>query len=145
MLGSEQLVQSQAHQLLGDWLKAICHGTPQEVVEMYDTDGILIGTVAEEIKRGRPAIEGYFDMFMAKDKLCGKVTSMEVQALDNGGVVSVNYTFGWEEDGNPKEVNARYSYVFKVQPSGQIQIVNHHSSAQPESQQDVLSDISELF
>jgi hypothetical protein len=134
-----------AEELLGEWLRRLCHGTPDDVVNMYTEDGILIGTVAESIKRGRPAIKTYFDTFMDKENLCGEVTSMEVQSFAKGGVVSGTYTFKWEENGKPEEVNARYSYVFKESPDGTMRIVNHHSSAQPESNKDADSEVSALF
>ena len=67
MLGSEITTRTQAHALLTDWLRALCHEKPEDVVNLYEKDGILIGTVAEEIKRGRPAIQEYFDVFMNKD------------------------------------------------------------------------------
>ena len=139
-------MEDTARRMLATWLNAVCKGTPEEVVNLYAPDGILIGTVAESIKRGRPAIKTYFDMFMAKDKLCGEVDTLEVQMVNKHvGIASGTYTFKWEENAKPVEVNARFSYVFIVRPSGKIEILNHHSSAQPESKADLEGELSQLF
>jgi uncharacterized protein (TIGR02246 family) len=139
-------MEDKARRMLSTWLRAVCKGTPEQVVNLYATNGILIGTVAESIKQGRPAIKTYFDMFMAKDKLCGEVDSLEVQMITpTTGIASGTYTFKWEEDGKPVEVEARFSYVFAERPSGKIEILNHHSSAQPESKVDLDGELSDLF
>lgn len=138
--------EQQAEKLLSTWLQALCEGTPSDVVNLYAEDGILIGTVAEDIKRGRPAIKTYFDTFMEKDKLCGEIDSLEVQAIGpHSGIASGTYTFKWEVGGKPEEVHARFSYVFLQKPSGKIEILNHHSSAQPQSKADVAGELSDLF
>jgi len=123
---SEQFVAK-----LGDnWLAAVCSHNPARVTNLYCTDGILIGTVAQQIKRGRPAIRSYFDEFLTNEGICGTFTSRMIQTYPGWAIESGTYTFQWMQDGEQITVPARYSFVYRLTPGG-WKIQNHHSSTIP--------------
>jgi hypothetical protein len=101
------------------------------IVDTYASYGILIGTFAIKIKRGRETIKPYFEGLFKKQNLRVKfdkdVFSTE---LEGGYIVSGFYEFSYDEDGERKTSNARYSYVVQ-NINGKMLIVNHHSSEIP--------------
>lgn len=113
------------------WMSAVCAHDVRQVVSMYAADGVLVGTVAQRIKQGRPDIKLYFDRFLAKPGLCGRFDSHLLQNYAGWGIHSGTYTFAWTENGRPVVVPARYTFVWKGTPEG-WRIANHHSSALPE-------------
>jgi uncharacterized protein (TIGR02246 family) len=117
--------------LLSRWLKSVCGGNPNQVVQLYSVDAVLVGTFAKNIKQGRQQLLGYFQYFMSRKGLCGRLDSVIAQYTGNVAIASGVYTFYWVGDnGSPVEAQARYTFVF--QPTGQgWEIVNHHSSAVP--------------
>lgn len=116
--------------LTQNWLDTVCSHNPAAVTALYAPDGVLVGTVAERIKRGRPDIRTYFDMFLAKEGLCGQVTSDTVQSFPGWAIHSGMYTFAWTENCEPTTVPARFTFVYVQTPYG-WRIANHHSSALP--------------
>ena len=82
------------------WLDTVCSHDPQAITDLYLSDGVLLGTVAENIKYGQSQIRSYFDMFVEK-KPCGVI--MEITSANYHGisVVNGNYVF---------EINGRWGY-----------------------------------
>ena len=119
------------HDLTKKWLDSICSGNIESVLSNYDDDAVLVGTIAQTIKRGKGELRGYFDGFMAKSNLCGKINSYTIQHSGNIAIDSGIYTFSWTENGEPQSVVARYSFVYEKTPKG-WKILSHHSSALPE-------------
>ena len=117
-------------QLGNNWLAAVCSHDPVRVTDLYCMDGILIGTVAQQIKRGRPEIRSYFDEFLTNKGICGAFDSRIIQTYPGWGIDSGTYTFRWTQDGEEVVVPARYSFVYRLTPGG-WKIQNHHSSAIP--------------
>lgn len=119
-------------QLAQRWMDTLWKRDPEKMITLYTMDGILIPTFGE-IKRGRSAIKGYFERFMEYNGLQGSYDTMIVQEYIsnrvNGCIVSGLYTFDFVKDGEPTSVQARYSFVF----DSQGKIMNHHSSAMPET------------
>ena len=112
-----------------NWLNTLCTHNVDDIVALYAPDGILLGTVAEEIAEGRSEIRKYFEMFVQK-KPCGKITSMLVQNFGSVKVVDGTYTFELQDGKDTTVVDARYTFVFQRQ-QGRWMIMTHHSSKQP--------------
>jgi len=101
------------------------------IVDTYATNGILIGTFAIAIKKGRETIKPYFEGLFKKQNLRVDFDNdVFVNELDNAYIVSGFYEFSFDENGERKKSNARYSYVVQ-NINGQMLIVNHHSSEIP--------------
>ena len=111
------------------WLDTLCTHDPEAVVNLYLPDGVLLGTLAENIKYGRSQIRTYFDTFVTK-KPCGVITSMSSVTYDSVAVVNGTYLFELEEDGGTIKVPARFTFVLVLGDGGWL-IDTHHSSAQP--------------
>tara|TARA_R110000824_G_scaffold276944_1_gene465296 strand:- start:195 stop:578 length:384 start_codon:yes stop_codon:yes gene_type:complete len=105
------------------WLDTVCTHNPQAIISFYSQDGILVGTVAQKIKRGRKEIKTYFDEFVKK-KPCGKIISSQEQYINGVSVVSGVYEFDLEGEIVP----ARFTFVIGKNDMGEYEIINHHSS-----------------
>jgi uncharacterized protein (TIGR02246 family) len=113
-----------------NWLDTVCNHNALEIVKLYAPDGVLLGTVAKNIKVGQSEIQKYFDMFVKK-KPCGMITSMNVQRYGDIAIVDGTYTFELKSDkGGREKVPARYTFVLR-RVNHQWLIATHHSSAQP--------------
>jgi hypothetical protein len=73
--------------LLRQWLATLCSGTPQDVVALYCRDGVLVPTFST-IRVGRAEMLDYFDEFMARPGLCGRIDEWVEQSVGDVAVVS---------------------------------------------------------
>ena len=105
------------------WLDAVCTHDSQAIVGFYSEDGILVGTVAEKIKRGHKEIKTYFDKFVKK-RPCGKIISYQTQMVNGVSIVSGVYEFNLDGE----KVPARFTFVLAKNDMGEFKIINHHSS-----------------
>jgi uncharacterized protein (TIGR02246 family) len=113
------------------WLDSVCTHNLNAVMSHYSQNGILIGTLAQKILIGKPAIRTYFVDFLRKPHLCGEINSADVQALSpTTFIVSGIYTFVYKKGSSPAIVPARFSFVF-IQEGNGWKIANHHSSKVP--------------
>lgn len=109
------------------WKKMIETNTISKVVDCYNTNAILLGTVAPTFDVGRKNIVGYFEDFFDKYDVEEVVyLTNQTQKLPNSKfiVCSGVYTFKMK---NQDDVTARYSFVFDITTPNDF-IVNHHSS-----------------
>ena len=111
------------------WLDTVCSHDPLAITNLYLSDGVLLGTVAEKIKYGEKEIRSYFDMFVEKQP-CGVITDISSADYHGVSVVNGNYVFELTEDGITIQVPARFTFVLKQVGNG-WKIDTHHSSAQP--------------
>ena len=117
-------------QLVKNWVNTLGTFNPEAVVNLYAPDGILLGTIAENIKVGRDEILTYFNMFVRKQPI-GMINTMYIQDGGSCKVADGIYTFTLTDSlGKKTEVIARYTFVFK-QYMDQWKIASHHSSKQP--------------
>ena len=117
-------------QLVKNWVDTLGTFNPEAVVNLYAPDGILLGTIAENIKVGRDEILTYFNMFVQK-KPVGMINTMYIQDGGSCKVADGIYTFTLTDSlGKKTEVIARYTFVFK-QYMDEWKIASHHSSKQP--------------
>jgi hypothetical protein len=101
------------------------------IVDTYANNGVLIGTFAIKIKKGRQTIKPYFEGLFKKENLRVKFDNeVFTNELEEGYIVSGFYEFSYNENGERKVANARYSYVVQ-NINGKMLIVNHHSSEIP--------------
>ena len=116
--------------LVNNWINTLATFNANAVVQLYAPDGILLGTIADNIKVGRSEIINYFDMFVEKKPL-GVIKTMYVQDLGDAKVADGLYVFTLTDSlGKQEEVVARYTFVFK-QYMNEWLIATHHSSKQP--------------
>jgi uncharacterized protein (TIGR02246 family) len=117
------------------WNAALQTRDPNKVAALYcQPGGVLLPTVSNQVRTNRAEITDYFVHFLEL-KPAGKIDRAYIRILGpdtalNSGV----YTFRLIKDGKPTDVQARYTFVYqKVQ--GKWCIMDHHSSAMPETGQ----------
>ena len=117
------------YEIVDNWLNAVKSGDPQKVADLYDERGVLLGTVAQNIKQGRSVIKTYFDSFLKKRPV-GLINSIIFQELGpDHAVADGNYTFELDEGGKRILVPARFTFVVNL---GTKLILTHHSSSTPD-------------
>lgn len=116
--------------LLENWLHTLCQGQPTEMVRLYTRDAVLVPTLSS-IRQGHPQILDYFNDFLSRDGLCGRVDTLIEQEAGHDLLISGLYTFAWRENGQVKTVQARYTMLFRPLMGYGWKVVNHHSSAVP--------------
>lgn len=119
--------------LVENWIKVLEGYKPNEIVNLYSKDAILLGTLAEEPLVGKNKIKGYFKDFV-KLHPEGEVTYYYGRCIGFGKIiVDGNYTFMLDDKKGRKEVEARFTFLFKRScwRFGKWEIVTHHSSERP--------------
>lgn len=119
------------------WLDTVTSGSEEvveEVVALYAEDGLLWGTVSEQVRDTPAEISDYFEYFAKLPELSVSSYKGCVRMYDeNLAINSGYYTFTYDNDGQTKEVPARYSFTYHRDNSDQWEIIEHHSSALPEA------------
>jgi uncharacterized protein (TIGR02246 family) len=117
------------------WNESLQTGDPKKVAALYATESVLLPTVSNIPRTDTAGKEDYFTMFL-KLKPFGTIDEANIRFLDDAQTVAINsgiYTFKLVKDGQPTEVQARYSFVYNKDPeTDDWKIVEHHSSAMPE-------------
>ncbi|UCD31969.1 MAG: SgcJ/EcaC family oxidoreductase [Desulfobacterales bacterium] len=111
------------------WNNALQTGNPDAVVACYAEDAILLPTVSAKVRHNHDEIRDYFVHFLTK-KPHGKITEENIRIYDNIAISSGLYTFSLTENGDPADVAARFTFVYKKYDDGWL-IVDHHSSILP--------------
>lgn len=114
--------------LFDKWNSALQTGDPKQVAALYETNGILLPTVSNQVRHNHAEIEDYFVHFLAKGPQ-GKIDEANVRTFGDIAINSGVYTFTFADGA---VVQARFTYVYRW--NGQDwKIIEHHSSAMPES------------
>ena len=101
-----------------------------EVLNLYAKEATLVSTIGDVIYIGRDEIKGYFENFL-KLEPSGVLKSLSIQLF--GEIAVANGTYSFMMNSNGDVVDARFTYVLRKE-GGVIKIATHHSSAQPEQQ-----------
>lgn len=122
--------------LFDDWNAALATGDPEAVADRYAADAVLEPTLSNVIRDDRAGIVDYFEHFLLQ-RPAGEIDESHVEPLGPYAAVdSGAYTFTLTDPatGVVTEVPARYTFVYeRDRQTGEWLIVNHHSSAMPES------------
>ena len=113
--------------LFDEWNGALQTGNPKQVAALYETNGILLPTVSNNVRHNHEEIEDYFVHFLAKGPV-GKIDEANVRSFGELIINSGVYTFTFK---NGDAVTARYTFVYRWNGERWM-IVEHHSSQMPE-------------
>lgn len=117
--------------LFSEWNAALATRSPEKVADLYAPDAVLLPTVSNKVRTDRAGIVDYFQHFL-ENKPSGKIEQEAVNVLDADTAVNTGvYRFDLTQNGTPRQVEARYTFVYELR-GGKWLIVNHHSSAMPE-------------
>ena len=119
------------------WLNTVTSGSAgvvDEVVALYAEDGVLWGTVSEQVRDTPAEIRDYFEYFAKLPALSVSSYKGCIRMYDeNFAINSGYYTFTFSKNGATQEVPARYSFAYQKNGNNQWEIIEHHSSALPQA------------
>ena len=118
--------------LLKRWQLAFNDSSVEELVSLYSQDAALWGTLSDTHRRGHVAIGNYFAPVFEYSQRQVIFNDIYVRQFDKIIVCSGHYTFSWLVDGQLLETPARFTFCL-AHLAGVWQIVEHHSSALPQS------------
>ncbi len=113
--------------LFDEWNSALATGEPKNVAALYETNGILLPTVSNQVRHNHAEIEDYFVHFLAKGPQ-GAIDEANVRIFGDIAINSGVYTFTFADGA---VVQARYTYVYRWNGQRWL-IIEHHSSQMPE-------------
>eukprot|EP00903_Cladosiphon_okamuranus_P013383 g12471.t2 len=120
------------------WKDTVTMGTPdapRKTADLYARDGVLWGTVSEEVRETPEEIYDYFDYFARLPNLrLSEYTPVSMRVYGDFATEAGTYTFAWVgADGSTMEKRARFSFTFRRDPDSPTAwtIVEHHSSSMP--------------
>ena len=123
----------QVEAALNDWALAMETGDPDKVIELYHPQAVFIGTVAERAALDRTGYRSYFtDFFANRQKLDVEISAPHVQLAGDVATAGGAYLFMLNEGNERVTFPARYTFVLKRDRTGDVKILNHHSSANPQ-------------
>jgi len=113
------------------WAEVFVLDDPDPILDLYDKEGVLWGTISATRRDDPAALRDYF--VKAFKALPGHKVTFGDQLIRVYGNTAINtgyYTFSFVKDGNPTSLPAQYSFVY-VKRNGDWKIVDHHSSKSP--------------
>ena len=120
-------------EFIEEWMEAVCSNDVNAILPLYKEDGLLLGTLDSEIRKGHSEIKIYFDYFL-QFKPCGRITKIVEDDLGYRRLAIANgtYDFDLTENGEQKTAPARFTFVLD-RVGTKWKIHSHHSSKKPEN------------
>jgi uncharacterized protein (TIGR02246 family) len=120
-------------EFIEEWMEAVCSNDLNSILSLYKKDGLLLGTLDSEIRKGHDEIKIYFDYFL-QFKPCGRITKIIEEDLGHRRLAIANgiYDFDLTENGEQTTTPARFTFVLD-RKGAKWKIHSHHSSKKPEN------------
>jgi uncharacterized protein (TIGR02246 family) len=113
------------------WADTLGKADPDAMVALYDPEAVLLGTTSPTLRQGPAAIREYFaDVPEVKELKMTFEQPMHIRIYGDTAINTGYYTVSYTENGEPKAVPLRYSFVYRKK-DGIWKIVDHHSSTIP--------------
>ena len=112
------------------WNQALLAGDPRSVAACYAEDAILLPTLSRQVRRNRSEIEDYFTEVL-KSKPRAWIDEHHVRVFGDIALNSGVYSLVLQADADQKQIQARFTFVYRRTDDGWI-IIDHHSSLIPE-------------
>ncbi|MDO8825647.1 SgcJ/EcaC family oxidoreductase [Methylophaga sp.] len=135
-----QVSEAEIQNLFERWNQSLQTGDPAAVTANYASNAVLLPTVSNKVRTNHTEIEDYFVHFLELNPY-GRIDERHITINNDIAIDAGIYTFDVTKNGELKQVQARYNFVYERQNNGEWLIVNHHSSAMPE----VMVDEAELM
>eukprot|EP00798_Chlamydomonas_sp_ICE-L_P029680 gene29680-biopygen4302 len=116
-----------------------------KVAAMYAPTAVLLPTVSNRVRTTSAEIQDYFVNFLLL-KPFGRIDESNVRMLASDLAINSGvYTFALTKEGlGVTKVQARYSFTYR-KIDGEWFIIDHHSSAMPETEEKKMAEVSQLF
>jgi uncharacterized protein (TIGR02246 family) len=121
---------SDVKQALAEWTKAVETGTVEEIIALYDKDATMLSAFALDPLTSHKQLRGYYSKVVKEPNRKVDVTKQDVRVFGDVAMNTGLYVFHYEQDGEPLELPARFTFVYKLK-DGQWKIISHHSSRVP--------------
>jgi MFS superfamily sulfate permease-like transporter len=115
---------------IADWTHGVNHHNILSVVGTYDSDGLLWGTFAKDLRSGHFHIRRYFEHLFELEDVKVHFESSQTRQYHDIFIRSGSYAFSYRKKGATVRIPARYSFVCKKEKTGWY-ILEHHSSEFP--------------
>jgi len=112
------------------WDAALSSGDPDAVVALYALDAVLLPTFSDTVRTTEEGRRDYFAGFLLR-RPRARIVEGHARAFGDVAVHSGIYAFVFGA-GPEREARARFTFVYR-RIDGRWWIVEHHSSAMPES------------
>ena len=120
-------------EFIEEWMKAVCSNDVNAILPLYKEDGLLLGTLDSEIRKGHSEIKIYFDDFL-RFKPCGRITKIVEEDLGYRRLAIANGTYDFDLTENGEQTTAPARFTFVLDRVGtKWKIHSHHSSKKPEN------------
>ncbi len=116
------------------WASAVRDKDIERIVSLYAQDATFLPTLSAEFKLGPSGAREYFRIFL-KNNPVGKIIDDAVQELgENSYLHSGFYDFEMDNEAGTARIvaRARFTLVWKREPTGDWKIIHHHSSLMPD-------------
>lgn len=117
-------------QALELWCKIISSGRPEDIVKLFDSEAILLPTLAPDVLKTTEAKLAYFTQLMQNPNLTVTVNESNLRIIGNIAINSGLYTFSFERHGKVVILPARFTFIYQKKPQGWM-IIEQHSSQVP--------------
>lgn len=127
--GTQDQIQ-RIYETIRHWLETVKKCDAEAISLLYAKQGVLLGTMAENVKQGRTVIKTYFDSFVLKEPV-GSLRSIIFKVGGKYGWADGNYVFNLKDPKSPTgrtDVPARFTFIINLDDR---LIETHHSSATP--------------
>eukprot|EP00798_Chlamydomonas_sp_ICE-L_P007787 gene7787-biopygen17556 len=127
------------------WNASLQTGDAAKVAAMYAPTAVLLPTVSNRVRTTSAEIQDYFVNFLLL-KPFGKIDESNVRMLSSDLAINSGvYTFALTKEGlGVTKLQARYSFTYR-KIDGEWLIIDHHSSAMPESEEKKVAEVSQQF
>ncbi|WP_079227387.1 nuclear transport factor 2 family protein [Pseudomonas putida] len=116
---------------LHQWAATVATRNVDDVLALYAPDAILVPTLSNDVRDCDDSRRSYFENFLANDGLVCDVQVFKKRVSQKLGTVVVGglYTFVYRQDGDERQVPARFLFTFEF-IEGRWLITGHHSSVE---------------
>lgn len=122
-----------ARENFAKWNEALLSKDPQKVIALYSPDNTFLPTMAPEFRQGTEEAEEYFKNHFLPKSPDGTIMEAKVQELgENAYVHSGLYNFTAGPEDKRQIMEARFTYVWQKDETGDWKIIHHHSSVRPQ-------------
>lgn len=118
--------------VLNQWMQAVNDGDVKSLLNLYDSQAVLIPTFSNRLLKTPSELQAYFEKLGSREELSIALheKTLIAQSLPNDiSVLSGIYNWRFAVDGELLNFEARFCYVMNL--SNPNPIIHHHSSQIP--------------
>jgi uncharacterized protein (TIGR02246 family) len=114
------------------WIDAFNRRSSTDIVALYAPDAVFFGTSSPVLRDKPELVQEYFKSLATMGDAAISMGDHRVQVFGRVAINTGYYTRTAKQDGKEVKSPARFSFVYEKR-GGKWLIVNHHSSAFPQS------------